>query len=92
MLFDEDILVALEEAADKSERTRSSFWETELEDFSFTAKGEMTGLIPVGSISKKYSQIHKAAHWLLQWPYRYIVRKSQNFGECYDLAKFIAEG
>ena len=52
----------------------------------------MTGLICVGSISKKYSQIHKAAHWLLQWPYRYIVRKSQNFGECYDLAKFIAEG
>ena len=92
MLFDEDILVALEEAADKSERTRSSFWETELEDFSFTAKGEMTGLIPVGSISKKYSHIHKAAHWLLQWPYRYIIRESQNFGECYDLAKFIAEG
>ena len=92
MLFDEDILVALEKAANKPERTRSSFWETELEDFSFTAKGEMTGLICVGSISKKYSQIHKAAHWLLQWPYRYIVRKSQNFGECYDLAKFIAEG
>ena len=92
MLFDEDILVALEKAADKSERTRSSFWETELEDFSFTAKGEMTGLICVGSISKKHSQIHKAAHWLLQWPYLYIVRKSQNFGECYDLAKFIAEG
>ena len=92
MLFDEDILVALEKAADKSERTRSSFWETELEDFSFTAKGEMTGLICVGSISKKYSQIHKASHWLLQWPYLYIVRKSQNFGECYDLAKFIAEG
>ena len=45
MLFDEDILVALEKAADKSERTRSSFWETELEDFSFTAKGEMTGLM-----------------------------------------------
>ena len=92
MLFDEDILVALEKAANKPERTRSSFWETELEDFSFTAKGEMTGLICVGSISKKYSHIHKAAHWLLQWPYRYIIRESQNFGECYDLAKFIAEG
>ena len=92
MLFNEDILLALEEAAEKPERTRSSFWEVELEDFSFTANGEMTGLIPVGSISKKYSKIHKAAHWLLQWPYRYIVRESQNFGECYDLAKFIAEG
>ena len=56
MLFDEDILVALEKAADKSERTRSSFWETELEDFSFTAKGEMTGLICVSSISKKYTR------------------------------------
>ena len=30
MLFDEDILVALEKAADKSESTRSSYWETEL--------------------------------------------------------------
>ena len=92
MLFDEDILVALEKTANKPEMTRSSFWEYELEDFSFNAKGEMKGLICVGNISNKNSQIHKAAHWLLQWPYRYIVRKSQNFGECYDLAKFIAEG
>ena len=57
MFMNGDVLHALKAAADQPELTRSSFWETELEGFIFTAEGDMTGLICIGSISKKTDPI-----------------------------------
>ena len=48
MLFDRDVLIELEAAADRPEQTRSSFWDHELQGFSFSAEGEMKGLTCVG--------------------------------------------
>ena len=91
MLFDRDVLLELEAAADKPEKTRSSFWEHELQDFSFSAEGEMIGLTSVGNLSQKNNPLHKIAHWLLQWPYRFLLRNSQNFNECNTLTKIVAQ-
>jgi hypothetical protein len=90
MLVDTDALNALEAAANDAESTRSSFWEEELKDFSFTANGEMNGLIAIGSISRKIGLHHKAANWMLQWPYRLAARKSRNLAECSRLARIVA--
>ena len=90
MLFDRDALLDLEAAANRPEQTRSSFWDDELKNFSFSAEGDMRGLICVGNLSTKISPFHNMAHWLLQWPYRLIMRKSQNFNECCRLTSLLA--
>jgi hypothetical protein len=89
--MNEDVLNALEAAADEPELSRSSFWESELECFSFTAEGKMNGLICIGSVSKKIARQYKALNWLLQLPYRFIVRNSLNFASCNRLARLVAE-
>lgn len=91
LLFDNEALNSLEAAANQAESTRSSFWEEELKGFSFTSKGEMTGLICVGSVSKKTNFLNRAAHWLLQAPYRFLSRKSRNISECTRLAHLVAQ-
>ena len=91
MLFDEEIFQRLESLADQPEKTRSSFWEQELEDFSFTSDGKMSGLICIGNLSEKNSKAHNLTHWLLQTPYRYFIKDSKNFETCYNATKLVAE-
>ena len=90
MLIDMDALNALDAAARETETARSSFWEEELKDFSFNAEGEMSGLICIGSISRKTSRLHNAVNQVLQLPYRLVARKSRNSAACLRLANLVA--
>jgi putative sugar O-methyltransferase len=92
MLFGHDVLAALEEGANLPEETRSSFWQEELDGFSFHANGEMTGLISIGSISYKTKWYHNLAHYLLQAPYRWTGSRYKEFSNTDALGKKIAEG
>ena len=90
MLYNSDALNALEIAADEPEENRSSFWQLELQNFTFTQDGKMDGLICIGSLSGKKNNLVGLFHWLLQLPYRFISINSHNARQSCKLARQVA--
>ncbi len=90
MLLDDKALEYLVSHSDIREEGRSSFWHEEVQLFSVTADGEVTGETVLGSVSRKTGMVHNMAHWFLQWPFRCMGKRYRDFDECERLGRLVA--
>ena len=74
------VLEALYNRLEKSERSRSLYWEEELANFSIDTNGVVTGMNSMGTVSRKRSPAHLAAMWILLIPFRLMGWRYRRFG------------
>ena len=89
-LVDGAALEFLAGRADEPERTRSTFWDTEVDGFSNAADGAMVGQAALGNVSRNTGPLYSLAHYFLQWPFRVMGREFDSFGQCERLGRLIA--
>jgi putative sugar O-methyltransferase len=90
LLTDHAALENLAARADEDEKGRSAYWQTELENFSVSADGSVSGSAALGNASAKASPFKKIAHAFLQWPLQFLA-PFQDRAECIRLARLVAE-
>jgi hypothetical protein len=87
---DEAALALLEAGLDGPERSRSSYWERERNEFTIDAAGRFEGATVLGMVSRKRGLAHTLAHRILQTPHIWMGRRFPANGECQRLARVIA--
>ncbi len=92
MLTDQVALVFLENQTSDPEVSRSSYWERECETFSVDAGGRFTGHTVLGTSAPGDAGVHKAVHWMLQAPFRWMGRRFPAHPECQRLGRLVAAG
>ena len=85
-----DALEALAAQTDVAEASRSVFWQCELENFSVSANGTVSGRAALGNASAKVSTFNNFAHSFLQWPFRWLALEFPDRAKCERLGRSIA--
>ena len=90
MLKNQDTLDSLAAAADEAEKSRSSYWEKEVRNFTVTQDGVMSGSTTLGNASEKVSLLRNLAHSLLQFPLRRFAAEFPSLKDSERLGRLIA--
>lgn len=91
MLKDIEALKALEAAADAAETSQSSYWRDGVKRFQVNADGTVEGSSVLGMVSRKRGPLNRAAHWLLQAPFRLMGARFRPLSRCLALGHLIAD-
>ena len=85
-----DALSFLESVSGEPERSRSSYWNYEIETFKVSADGTLQGLTVLGIANSKTDPLRRFMHWVLQAPYRRMGAAFPHFKEAERLGRLIA--
>ena len=91
LITGQSALEALISKVEKAEKSRSVYWEAELEDFFVTLDGQVTGSAALGNASDKASMFNKLAHYILRWPLYRLALEFPNRDNFLKLGNQIAE-
>jgi len=73
-----------------SDEAKSSYWQRELEDIAVDMEGGTSAGLPIGNISTKVGAFYDLAHWVLQFPWRWIGKSYPAFRLCQRFGREIA--
>ena len=90
MLTGTAALEALEAASAVAERGQSSYWRDGVGTFEVRADGTVKGAPVLGMVSRKAGPLHRAAHWLLQAPFRAMGRRFPALADSLAVGRVIA--
>lgn len=91
LVTDREALEALATQTDMEEASRSTYWQTELANFSVSADGRVTGISALGNASENISALNTLAHSILRWPLGLLASEFPARAECETLARRMAQ-
>ncbi len=77
-------------AQGNEEASMSSYWR-HFSRFNVTAAGDVSGYTTLGTLSRKTGAVRRAAHWVLQAPFRRSGRRLSRFREFQSIGRNIAQ-
>ena len=90
MLTDQDAMATLAAVANADEKSRSSYWEHEVGNFSVDVDGTINGQTTLGNASRRISPLRNAVHRILQRPLWRFASAFPDLADCERLGWLIA--